>query len=284
MKNFFLFLGLLLSFQLQAATLKLLTWNLFMIPKPINFSLQQTRAPLIAEALLKRDNDVLVFQETFSGSARKKIIKQLKEIYPHQTRLKGTFLHLNSGLLVLSKYPFRVLDSLHFKNCTNSDCFAAKGIILVEVTLPEGEKIQIATTHLQAWNNDKSRNVRLKQLAEIKEVLDQNAASGIPQVLAGDLNIDGQLPEIEYNKALSVLEMESSPLSGNLKITNGFNVSCYKTPGGEANGEWLDHVFLKKHETPASVLSKTVVPLTGMIKNETCPLSDHYAVEAVIHF
>jgi hypothetical protein len=79
MRKLVLLLGLISSFQLQAATLKLLTWNLFMIPKPINFSLQQTRAPLIAEALLNRDNDVLVFQETFSGSARRKIMKNLKQ-------------------------------------------------------------------------------------------------------------------------------------------------------------------------------------------------------------
>jgi len=284
MNKVLLFLGLLLCFELQASTLKLLTWNLFMIPKPINFSLQQTRVPLISEALLKRNDDVLLFQETFSGLARRKLIHNLKKTYPYQARLKGTFLRLNSGLLILSKFPLKVLDKLHFKDCTNSDCFSAKGVILVEINHPDGKKIQIATTHLQAWNNQKSRDVRAKQFSEIRDLLDRFAEPTKAQILAGDLNIDGLLPHLEYNSTLSLLDMESIQLMGDIKVTNGFNVACYKTPGGEPMGEWLDHVFIKKHETPASVVSKTVVPLSGMIKNEICPLSDHYAVEAVIHF
>ncbi len=271
------------SLAYAEVSLKLLTWNTFMIPKPINLTFQKTRSKLIANTLKQTDYDVMLFQENFTGNSRREIGGALKQTHPYQARLGGQTVRMNAGLFLVSRHPMKILEKIHFKHCTTSDCLAAKGSFLVEITLPEEKKVQIATTHLQAWNTDKARAVRVKQLEEIKAMMDRHAKPSIPQVLAGDINVDGRL-EHEYNNTLNILDMQSEELEGDLRVTNGFEVSCYNIPAVEEGGEWLDHVFINPQQTRTMVTHKKVVPFYGEIKGENCPLSDHYAVEATITF
>ena len=151
-----------------------------------------------------------------------------------------------------------------------------------EVGFNSGKKVQIAMSHMQAWNSKRAVEVRRNQIDEIKTLLDTYARPNVPQLLAGDLNIDGKVVT-EYPAALSALQMTSTNLEGPLNATNGFKVECYKTPGEASDGQWLDHFWLRAHSSGSEILHKKVRPFTGIMKgNKECSLSDHYGVEAVL--
>lgn len=279
----FLLLALLLPALVQAKELRLLTWNVFMIPRPINFSQQKERTRIIAEKLQDAPYDVILMQEAFIGSFRQRAGSALRKNFPFQHHLQRSVRPwhiLNSGLFVLSRHPFEVLDHWYFTRCTHSDCLSAKGIILIEVMLPDNNKVQIAMTHTQAWDDQKAQKVRAIQFGQIKDLLDLHATPGVPQVLAGDFNIDGRM-EHEYPHLLGLLDMKARPLDGELTYTNGFKVGCYKTPG-DSPKQWLDHVWLDPRGTDAEIINNFVRPMTGTLGGKECSLSDHYAVEARI--
>lgn len=281
----YLVLLLLVPMLAVAEEVKLLTWNVFMIPKPINFSRQKERTALIGKELLESDYDIILLQEAFVNRFRKDISKVLKDKYPYQDHLAKSrrILHfLNSGLYIASRYPFEVLGWHYFNYCTHSDCLSSKGVLLVEVTTPSGKKVQIAMSHMQAWDSKKAVEVRKNQIDEIKDLLDTYARPNVPQILAGDLNIDGKV-DTEYPAALSALQMTSSNLEGPLVATNGFKVECYKTPGEASDGQWLDHFWLRTHGSEAEIYNKQVRPFKAVMKGDKeCSLSDHYGVEAIL--
>jgi sphingomyelin phosphodiesterase len=281
----FTILFFMFSLVAHAQDLSVLTWNTFLLPPPINNTKQVERGGLMAEKLRNLDHDIVFFQETFFESERELIIKELASTYPYIVVPKkgdGFFQFLNSGLMIASKYPIRILDQVVFEDCVFSDCFASKSAIIVEVILPDNKKIQMLNTHLQAWNEPKAIAVRKKQLQQIKDMMKANAQIGVAQILVGDLNINGK-DDHEYGDSLAFMEMSSTPLEGSLKFSNGFKTSeCYDNPGGLIDGEWIDHMWLNPNGTDTEIRFKKVVPIFGQLGAKKCPLSDHYAVEAFI--
>lgn len=264
--------------------LKVLTWNTFLIPVPWNFTKQNPRAKIMYKTLPDLSHDVMFFQEAFHDKHRKKLIQLLKDTHPYSAApVKGNKIYQiqDSGLFIVSKHPMTVLDQVIFDQCTNTDCMSSKSAILVEITLPSGSKLHMVNTHLQAWDKPKAIAIRKIQLEQIKIMMSKHFVAGIPQVLVGDLNIDGKLPT-EYNEALALMDMTSTPLEGDISGTNGFPTKgCFKKPG-EDNEEWLDHFWVKANGSVIAIENKKVLPLTGKLFGKICPLSDHNAVEAVI--
>lgn len=282
--KYFLFL-LLLPLPLLAQEIKVLTWNTFLIPPPWNTSRQSERVRQMVEKLPSFSHDLMLFQETFFDKKRKLMIQALEKSHPHiAVPLKGRKLNQiqDSGLFIASKFPLEILEQVIFSDCVHSDCLSSKSAILVEMTISQDKKIQVINTHLQAWNDPKAVEVRKKQLQQIKNMMAKHEKQGVAQFLIGDLNIDGKL-KTEYTDALTLMNMKSIALEGPLLATNGFSTEgCFKNPGGDAQGEWLDHMWLKANGSNAEIHTKQVLPIKGFIRSKECPLSDHYAVEAMI--
>lgn len=281
----FLLILCLLPLSSVAQEIKVLTWNTFLIPPPWNTTKQKERATIMAEKLPTLGYDVLFFQEAFYNKQRKRIIKGLSQTHPYIAIPKKSFnlrQFQDSGLFIASKYVMKVLDQVIFKDCAKSDCLATKSAILVELTLDNNKKIQMINTHMQAWNEPKTVAVRKKQLLQIKEMMKANLKPEVPQILVGDLNINGKTGP-EYAASIAMMEMTSTPLEGELTATNGFSTKgCFKNPGGSKDSEWLDHLWLNANGTKTKILSKMVVPMIGQLKSGVCPLSDHFAVAAII--
>lgn len=276
----------MLPLMANAHDFKLLSWNVFMIPKPINFTKQSERTKLIAKQLHEVPHDILLFQEAFSKSFKKKIGRELKEKYPYQAKLNKSvrLLHfLNSGLFIASKHPFEILGHYYFTKSNHTDAFASKGVLLIEVTLPNEKKVQIATTHVQAWDDQKAVRIRAFQFGEIRKFLDKYKKPGIPQILAGDLNIDSLQGE-EYTSSLSILALEDGPLDGELYYSSGYKIPCYHKPG-DSKGPFrlLDHILVDRNDSDIEVLSRRVFEFKDVMKRGIeCALSDHQAIEAHI--
>lgn len=262
----------------HAADLRILSWNTYMLPKPIKMSNQEIRTKVIAEALKGENYDFIFMQEAFMGSFRKYVGKALKSEYPHQYYLdnnKFIYPFFGSGVFVLGKHPFKVVDRVYYKKCGAADCWASKGAVLVESKLPSGKLIQFAVTHLQA--KEKLGSVRLVQLNQAKAMLDKNKRPGIPQFLVGDLNIDTK--EQEFEQGQNLMGMNATQLSGPIDHTNV--IECYKKP--DAEKEQIDHIWVSR-ETDLKDSTLVARDISYEYKGKTCQAADHYAVEGLFTF
>lgn len=261
-----------------SADVKILSWNVYMLPMPIKNSLQAQRNQAIPELLENSDYDIMFFQEAFTGSFRKSMIKQLGAEYPHNYYFKRSnlFSVFGSGVFVMSRYPFKILDKIRYKDCSGADCYATKGTLLVEVSFPSGKTVQFAPTHLNS-QRDKA-TIRAGQIAQIRTLFQKYKKRGVPQVILGDLNIVGHGPE--FFGALKTLDKTPIPLSGPIQTTSGRVNDCYKTT---MHSNWLDHVWVSREEYNVTSTLE-VIPTEFEFKGKNCPLSDHHAIEAHLSF
>lgn len=259
----------------QAADLKVLSWNTFMLPKPIKNSNQKIRTGVIAEAVKGQGYDFVFMQEAFTKDFRSHVGNTLKAEYPHQYYLarKLALKVFGSGVYVLSKNPFKVLDKVYYDKCGSADCFARKGSVLIESTLATGKVVQFAITHLQAI--EKLGHVRLAQLKQVKAMLSKHKKPGVPQLLIGDLNID--VSEPEFDKGLDLMNMKHTELDGPISHTNV--IECYKKE--TAVEEWIDHMWIDS-DTQLKESSMQALELSYEYKGKKCNASDHLAIEG--HF
>jgi endonuclease/exonuclease/phosphatase family metal-dependent hydrolase len=274
-----LLLSLVLTGQAFAEDLKLLSWNVFMLPSPIKHSLQSTRTREIARVLSEGGHDVIILEEAWTRAFREAVNEKVKAHYPYQHYQRDPILFpriFGSGVYILSKYPFKVLDHVHFHSCATADCGAAKGSYVVELEMPGGKKVQLAGTHLQA--EDKYGHIRMKQLKQIQGMLDKVEKQDVPQFLIGDLNID--VSHKEFTEGQKLLEMDHLQLEGDIHYSGAITNECYHTDGDGVNHNWIDHIWVRGME--ARNLSMHVRPMTFDYQGKTCWLSDHHAMESII--
>ena len=284
----FIFLLFLLPTLAGADELKLMTWNVYMLPKPIKNSHQKTRTHAIAENLLNSDYDVIFLQEAFSGYFRRTLKEKLRAKYPyyHKTKKKfGIYPFMGPGLVAFSRYPMKKVDHVYYKDCTGPDCYASKAVQLVEITLPSGKTLQVANTHLQAGQSQEKQDIRKSQLNQIREFLLENKKSGTPQLLVGDLNIDAMKGE-EFAVSLNTLAMKvgfdeaeiepDKPIRERLAnfFTAGFLANCLKEDE-DHNPKLLDHVLYIDYDKRLTFKHDEVANPEFILKGKSCPLSDH---------
>lgn len=267
------------SFAAQASPFKILTWNVYMLPKPVKFSNQQVRMKLIANKLLSLDHDIVVLQEAFSDDFRSTIKNRLLEKYPYQTVLgkSGYWKHvMNSGLMILSRFPITRTGYDFYHTCAKADCFSSKGVLTVNVQI-EDQVIQLAATHLQSGQKYGISDIRTTQLSQIKELLNSQRTRGVPQILIGDLNINA-LQGREFSNALSMLDMTSTPLQGYFQSTKAQLTNCLGQRE-KFKAEWLDHMLVRSNNSSLISIEKRVFLLQDFVNGKWCDLSDHYPVE-----
>lgn len=267
-----LVLGSQLSF---AEEVKILSWNVFMLPKPLKFSKQVERTVMITAELKKLNHDVIVLEEAFMESFRDSVASTLKETYPYQQELgrSGSITQvMTSGVYVLSRIPFQVLGHSYYKECGKADCYASKGVLLLQFP-----KFQLAATHLQSGQTIRIKKIRATQLVQIRDLLLKHKTEKMPQLLVGDLNINA-LKGDEYLEAQKLLGMTSAPLGGGEVSSSSNNINCYD-PRTQVRTKWIDHMFEAPHGSEMKLLSKTLVILKGKFDDKTCDLSDHHAIE-----
>lgn len=291
-----IFILLLLPSFSFAEEIKLLTWNVYMLPKPIKNSHQKSRTLAIAKFLKESDFDVVFLQEAFSAGFRRTLKANIKSEYPHYARLKkkfGIYPFMGPGLVAYSKFPMKKIDHVYYDKCKGPDCHASKGVQLVEITLPSGKKIQVANTHMQAGGRHFS--TRRRQLDQIRGLLAEHKQHSIPQLLVGDLNIDSTKGE-EFAGSLDVLDMfpvrrdvvtvpepepeatatERTPILERIRdfFTAGFEASCIKD-SENPNPKLLDHVLYMDADRQITFKNDEVLSPEFVVKEKMCPMSDH---------
>lgn len=215
-------------------SLNLLNYNLFMRPPPIHSRGNDFKDERLTDILTKIANyDIICFQELFSkANKRRKFMCQnaskigFKYISYVKTPVmfkKKLFPIIDSGLVILSKYPIIDTDFCRYQHACGADKMADKGCLYSKFFLNPNLSALVFNTHPQAGYGDydeavqiidkdpkrykkiiKTYVVRWLQIAEMslfierKLMLARNDVKGMKFIVLvmGDFNIDGRGPEI----------------------------------------------------------------------------------------
>lgn len=284
MKLLICVVGLIVALGTEAREARVLTWNTYMIPQPFKHSRQAERQGVIPRKLLYTDYDVIILQEAFMDSFKRRVRSALKETHPYvywPKKVRGLFKILDSGLMVLSKTPLLEVDRTYYTACRSFDCFASKGAILLETELA-GQEVQLVVTHMQSGQNPRAAAVRQKQLAQVQRLLERNRRPDVPQLFGGDLNINAY-NTTEYEGALARLGMLAPQIAGKLWSTKATQTSCFGKPA-KNELKRVDHIWLRDTAKTVKHARQQVVPIRGTINGMVCDLSDHLPVALDLQF
>ncbi len=261
--------------------MKVLSWNIYMLPYISLFNNNYDRAKAIADELENSEYHILVFQEAFSTKCRNLLAKRLSSKYPFQygpANKNITPLKTSSGLWVVSKIPLENLGEIQFTGAKGFDAIARKGAVLFQGVF-QGAPFQLLTTHLQAENAD---DLRTRQCCEIKEqLLNPYYREDIPQLICGDFNIEMD-DKHHYDKMLLTLDAKNGELSGNVKVTyDELNNNLARLTTGRSRT--IDYVLVRNSELIHNIERKVQTFLAKVGGVET-NLSDHYAMEFSVNF
>lgn len=266
---------------------KVLTWNIFMRPHAITFDGQFRRAKAIGELLKTKDYDIILFQEAFGKTSRKKLKKALEGKYPHEIEPRNRKKTVNSGLWILSKHEIKNAEFIFFNDCEISDCQSAKGAVLIEVEI-HGQTYQFANTHVQSEDGKEFAKVRAKQFKMIAELLATNQQEKVPQFILGDLNTSIS-EKAEYTTMLDILNatdgnlsiLESTELSTDQPITWGCKNNDLIKKKWKGYNQLLDYALQRKTGFDYK-LRRDLKTYTQQWSKKRKHLSDHYAISLTI--
>jgi len=265
----------------------ILTWNIYMRPHSITFDGQFRRAKAIGEVLKSEDYDIILFQEAFGKTSRKKLRKALGGKFPFEIEPKNNKKTVNSGLWILSKHEIKNSEFIFFDGCLISDCQAAKGAVLFKVEI-NNQLYQFVSTHVQAEDGKEFALVRANQFKMIANLLDINQKPEVPQFILGDLNTAKKVEE-EYSRMLSTL----NATDGDVSILDASELSVEKPiTWGCANNDlirkkWKGQTYLldyalQRHTGFPFKLRRELKTYTQQWSKRRKHLSDHYAISLTI--
>jgi endonuclease/exonuclease/phosphatase family metal-dependent hydrolase len=264
----------------QSEKLKILSWNIYMLPYLSLLNGNIKRAKVIADNLHNSDYDIIVFQEAFSSVCRSILSKRLKDTYPFQygpINKNHPPLRTNSGLWIISKMPLQKLDEIRYSESKGYDAIARKGAVIFQGQ-HDGVDFQLITTHLQA---EDVPEIRQQQCLEIKEkLLNKYYKSNIPQIICGDFNIEMD-DNKDYPFMLRTLDAKNGEISGD-KTTYD---EVFNTLSQERKGKrkTIDYVLIRNGQWIEDI-ERRVNTFYERNNRYIGNLSDHYGMEAEVLF
>jgi len=295
----------------QVERFKLLTYNIAQVPEPpIDqdlmarwFSLIGMERPSYRGARSARENlddiirqvregdfGIVCLQEAFwSGQIvpggydiRELLGAGLRDVLPHQASGPGAGPEWDSGLMMLSRFPFE-RDEVHTHEYEEGigvpDNFVNKGILHARVLIDSQRRLglDVFTTHTQSSNDDDQRANRGAQFVEARRFIERHrrGVGPLEWILAGDLNVAGKLSEPNYEllelpqreRRYTELQDEYSRMMSSLGRprdlwTEFFDVSCTSGEGcdpglttgngnnftgrPQAGGSRLDYILVQR--------------------------------------
>lgn len=258
-------------------SLRILSWNIQMLPFPAKSNHRAQRAKAIVSLLKEQRYDVIAFQELFKRRSRRIIRKGLREAYPHQTPVlnkKAISFITNGGVMILSRHPIKSYHETRFRQRTGNDRLARKGAMIAEMEV-RGKPVQVLSTHLQAFGADSVLISQYRQMRD--ELLVPNARPGIPQIICGDLNT--RPTSARYPTMLEILNAANGSLHGEQQFT-------MDRPNNDLTERsntriLVDHILVRPAESPVMIRRKVKI-FRQQWHKEHQDLSDHFALEGVV--
>jgi endonuclease/exonuclease/phosphatase family metal-dependent hydrolase len=267
--------------------LRILTLNAWALPSPLSHE-PNARMEAIGGRLATFDADVVVFQEVWSPSARRRLVAAgrgtgFTEIWSRSGSIGA------SGMLVLSRLPIRESRFIRFALCgfpqdiTRGDYYGGKGIAILTLETPAGP-VALLSTHLIPHYGDYGPEDTYMghRIAEVVELAGALEKIEIPAIVVGDFNFTEREPEYMVLKGLSGLTDVAAVLGRREEtIIPGSPYRANERPPGVR----IDYVFARDG------VERTAVPHTiSRVLDETIEIngrpagySDHAGLLAEIN-
>lgn len=259
----------------------IVSWNIQMLPNEYSIfseSLQKKqrfREPEIAKFCNGEDFDIIIFQEVFDGGIRRKLRRELKNIYPYQVNTKTKLGRLtNNGVFIVSRLPIKLIDFTIYPKGVNEDSWAAKGCTLIEA-IKDGIKFHIAGTHLQSGESEKATKHKHIQYKEINKLITKNNNDKIPVFVIGDMNTE-KSDTVNYKKMLEIIGVEDFAINDEEPYT----IDRKNSWNSHEHGIQLDYILTNKRSTKTTILKQNIIRPHFKLKNKKIDLSDHYGIVA----
>lgn len=263
--------------------LKILSWNIYMLPPIAPIAGRVERAYAIVDTLKQAGFDIIVFQEAFNHNAVKVIRDSLSAIYPFMygpfNPRKNPF-QISSGVWVISKIPLELKGTIEYKIAKETDRVARKGAALLEGTWND-KKFQIIGTHLQAQNHPDIRRLQIRHIYD--SLITKFKIEGVPQIICGDMNTEIEMAK-NYKDMLRGLDAEDGDISGSQTMTydgtnNELALSVWKK-----DKTTIDYILLRRNGSHTNVINRHVGVFKRTWKKGHIDLSDHYAMACDVKF
>ena len=263
--------------------LKILSWNIYMLPPIAPVAGRVERAHGIVDTLKHSGFDIIVFQEAFNHSAIKVIKDSLSAIYPFMYgpfNPRKNIFQISSGVWVISKIPLELKGTIEYKIAKETDRVARKGAALLEGTWND-KKFQIIGTHLQAQNHPDIRRLQIQHMYD--SLINKFKTEGVPQIICGDMNTEIEIAK-NYRDMLKGLDAEDGAISGSQTMTydgtnNELALSVWKK-----DKTTLDYILLRRNGSRTNVINRRVGVFKRTWKKGHIDLSDHYAMACDVKF
>ncbi|OFZ79471.1 MAG: hypothetical protein A2583_03470 [Bdellovibrionales bacterium RIFOXYD1_FULL_53_11] len=262
----------------------------------------------ISAELGKQSYDVVALQEVLT----KKQVATMRSTRGFKFRAIGPSLkdrNINSGLLVLSKWPIIRKKTMVFSYCDGFECLASKGAMLVTIDVPSLGKIDVLNTHLNSIHDAALRKSQLGEL--LRFVRKYNTVN--PLLALGDFNIDPDVKELlGFQKTLGLRDafVDSHYLNTSIFVDyDGFTWDAVNNPHTKSDTilkvarifpssinrkvinnyvttsnvrRRIDYTFYKNSRSSRLYPVESVLAFTEPVNGRI--LSDHFALETVFEY
>lgn len=289
--------------EAEVGQYRLLTWNTWLMP--FYPSKPSRRAEEIVKAV--QGYDIIGLQEVFLN--RDQVIDRLSETYRVlDADKKITKRVLGSGLLLATVFEVEDWWVERYDEAAGDDALASKSALYARLKLPCGQ-LDVIVTHIQAGGGGKEgprTRARHEQFRQLNRFIDQHGCDKIPRIIIGDLNVPAPIAGVgecnEYRTMLWILSTK-----GVAPIDEFHRLNPPNQSGDTYEGFTHDY----RNNTYASLFGSLFVSLRVINRldyllnhnpkagapiqqirvrrfwyqrssGQICPLSDHYAIEAVI--
>ncbi len=270
-------------------SLRVLTFNVWMLPAPLPGTDRSKRLPRIVAALREVDADIVAVQEAFDPTARRTIVEGLTDRYEMsdgalETRraLGLVSLDRTGGLLVFSKFPItRSSFARHAlpRRCKPFERIGAKGVLRTTIETSAGA-VRLWNVHCYAGGSERSRAVRRMQLRHLVKQLDA-VPRDVPILIAGDFNAwhdngrrleSGSQPEYRLLRDAGLRKTTDG--DPNPRVTYDVDGNRYAAWWSDRSqgAQEFDAVFVRDAAERAVRFGESHV----VFAREQPPLSDHY--------
>jgi sphingomyelin phosphodiesterase len=263
--------------------LKILSWNIYMLPPIAPVVGRVDRAHAIVDTLKDSEFDIIVFQEAFNHNSVKVIRDSLAAIYPFMYgpfNPRKNMFQISSGVWVISKIPLELKGTIEYKIAKETDRVARKGAALLEGTWND-KKFQIIGTHLQAQNHPDIRNLQIRHMYD--SLITKYKIEGVPQIICGDMNTEIEI-EKNYRAMLKGLDAEDGAISGKQTMTYDGTNNALALSVWKKDKTTLDYILLRRNGSRANVINRHVGVFKRTWKKGHTDLSDHYAMACQVKF
>jgi endonuclease/exonuclease/phosphatase family metal-dependent hydrolase len=174
----------------KAVNLSILLWNIWLLPAPLSYK-PGLRAKLISPLLV--GHDVVVLNEAFiyKDKLREQAGYNYSATLDERSWWPWSLRPVDSGLMILSKYPFDKVEKEMFKSRGGVDRFACKGVIMVRITV-DGVQVDVYGTHMQSQPSSRRKLEREQQVEQLADFINLHSGTAEEErniIVAGDMNM-----------------------------------------------------------------------------------------------